>query len=713
MSDDYDYPPPRLRPKKQVEFHCPSLRLGKPSADGTGYSLARPSAPYPHDQQAQDGYSGLASGGGNTQQYAPPHFMYPQAQPLPASCDEGGPNQQSSPRVIRRQVGFEEQPPPRRLYQGGHNQPQPPERGCNQPPMPASQPVSAQSVYPSLFAGGEGGRKQTAAPYGVAPGAVPLPRVLQEEDSQTKVELTLVCSNLLNKDFLSKSDPCAVLYMFKGGEYKEVGRTEVVKDCLDPRFTRTFVVDYHFEKVQKLKISVYDVDSADTSLRHDDFLGEVETTLGQVVCKRCYAAPLQLFPGRKAGKGVIKVIAEEIKRKQGTVEMHFHAKNLDKKDVLGKSDPYLKVLRKESDDSWREVFKTEVVEKNLNPTWLPFSLSEHTMCGGNHQRDIRFEVYDWDNIGSHDYIGGFTTTLDIILKASNEMVSWDCVNEKKKNKAKSYVNSGVVTLSSCRMIRPYSFLDFVSGGMEINFTVGIDFTVSNGSPGDRKSRHYISLTGPNDYMTTIRAVGTICEDYDTDKQYPVLGFGAKLPPDFDEVQHEFAVNLKPENPYCHGVSGVLDAYYQCIQQVRLCGPTLFAPIINRVLSFASEAKIKETQKGAHAYFILLLLTDGGANDIDETKEAIVTASGLPMSIIIVGVGNGNFSSMKELEDSKERPLRGPTGNIAERDIVQFVPFCQYKEKSAEDLALALMGKIPRQVEEYYKMNALNPKQPSR
>jgi len=42
-------------------------------------------------------------------------------------------------------------------------------------------------------------------------------------------------------------------------------------------------LDYFFEMVQKLKFTVYDVDNATSSLADDDFLGEMECTLGQVL----------------------------------------------------------------------------------------------------------------------------------------------------------------------------------------------------------------------------------------------------------------------------------------------------------------------------------------------------------------------------------------------------------------------------------------------
>ena len=54
------------------------------------------------------------------------------------------------------------------------------------------------------------------------------------------------------------------------------------------------------------------------------------------------------------------------------------------------------------------------------------------------------------------------------------------------------------------------------------------------------------------------------------------------------------------------------------------------------------------------YFVLLLLTDGVLSDMENTKAAIVKASYLPMSIIIVGVGQADFTDMNELDADEGR-----------------------------------------------------------
>lgn len=53
------------------------------------------------------------------------------------------------------------------------------------------------------------------------------------------------------------------------------------------------------------------------------------------------------------------------------------------------------------------------------------------------------------------------------------------------------------------------------GGCQINFTVGVDFTGSNGVPTHPQSLHYIDPARPNEYTLALWAVGGVCQDYDT------------------------------------------------------------------------------------------------------------------------------------------------------------------------------------------------------
>jgi hypothetical protein len=151
-------------------------------------------------------------------------------------------------------------------------------------------------------------------------------------------------------------------------------------------------------------------------------------------------------------------------------------------------------------------------------------------------------------------------------------------------------------------------------------------------------------------MRALRSVGYICQDYDTDKLFPAFGFGAQIN---GKVSHQFALNGVPDNPYCVGVEGIISAYHQAIHSVKLYGPTNMSPLINHVASFAEGAAMK---RDSLDYFILLILTDGDITDMNDTKRAIIRASRLPMSIIIVGVGSCSFEKMVELDSDDKKYL---------------------------------------------------------
>ena len=157
----------------------------------------------------------------------------------------------------------------------------------------------------------------------------------------------------------------------------------------------------------------------------------------------------------------------------------------------------------------------------------------------------------------------------------------------------------------------------------------------------------------NEYLQAIKSVGNILQYYDSDKQFPVYGFGAEIPPALNgRASHCFALNGDIFDPEVDGLDGVVEVYKNALKNVNLYGPTNFAPIIELVADMAEEENVTQANQ---KYFILLILTDGIINDMQKTIDQIVRGSNLPMSIIIVGVGSDDFESM-DILDADENPL---------------------------------------------------------
>ena len=154
-----------------------------------------------------------------------------------------------------------------------------------------------------------------------------------------------------------------------------------------------------------------------------------------------------------------------------------------------------------------------------------------------------------------------------------------------------------------------TFMDYIRGGLQLNLSVAIDFTASNGTPTASSSLHYLDPYNPNQYQKAIMAVGNILLNYDYDKMIPAFGFGAK--PNFPQIRspttdHCFPLSGRYDIIEAAGLEGLMAMYANSLQNVSLSGPTYFAPIIEKFIGIANESH----QSGGRTYQILLILTDG-------------------------------------------------------------------------------------------------------
>jgi hypothetical protein len=323
------------------------------------------------------------------------------------------------------------------------------------------------------------------------------------------LELSVKCENLTNKDVFSKSDPFCVLFIKKGGQWYEMGRTETLIDDLNPAWQKKFVVEYSFEERQEIKLEIYDSDATSSRLSAHDFLGRIESNLGTIVSSgHKFVSVLKDAPRNNGGK--IFIFPEELKSNKEVVNIQLYAEKLDKKDFFGKSDPYFVISKLVDGGQYSVVHRSEVIKNTLNPTWKPFQKSVVELCNGDYNRSLKFDVYDWDSNGTHDYIGSFVTNLQELSIAVVEKKSFQCVNDIKKKKS-SYKNSGVVFVKSFNIEQHLTFVDYIQGGTSMNFSVAVDFTASNGDPRDPRSLHFMDPTGQNQYTTAIRSVGDIIQ----------------------------------------------------------------------------------------------------------------------------------------------------------------------------------------------------------
>ncbi|XVF16309.1 hypothetical protein REPUB_Repub10bG0020200 [Reevesia pubescens] len=265
-----------------------------------------------------------------------------------------------------------------------------------------------------------------------------------------------------------------------------------------------------------------------------------------------------------------------------------------------------------------------------------------------------------------------------------------------------------------------------------NLIVGIDFTKSNTWTGTRsfngKILHHIG-GGLNPYEQAISIIGKKLAASIEHNLIPCYGFGDA------STRDQNVFSFSPDDRFCNGFEEVLSRYREIVPQLLLSGfhyapvshpcfelpfeaypiniyyflpgPTTFAPVIEMAMTIVEQS--------VGQYHVLVIIADGQATRSPDTQrgqlssqeqntvDAIAQASKLPLSIILIGVGDGPWDMMKEFDD-----------NIPSRafDNFQFVNFTEIMSKNIApsqkeaEFAVAALMKIPSQYKATIELNIL-------
>lgn len=500
------------------------------------------------------------------------------------------------------------------------------------------------------------------------------------------VNLHVSAKELADLDVLTKSDPICVLFIYQNNKWVEFARTEVVWNNLNPEWVTFFTVMFVFEIRQPLMFRVYDVDSQDASLKSHDFIGEASIDLSEIISGTGIAKLELKVNNSNKKRGTLFIQPEQVENCASMVQGRITSGNI-KKTGLFANDPFFVISKSSESGKFIPIFQSEVTKK-MN--WKMFTIPLQLLCNLDYDRPIRITFYNYKKRSAAEEIAYHDTTFARLSEATGSKLK--IVDKKNKD-------FGDFKLESLNIIQKFSYVDYLRGGIQLNLISAIDFTASNRDPRDPRSLHFVSPDGINQYESCIRAVGEILCAYDSDQLFPVLGFGAKIQ---GTVQHCFPLTFNPQAPCVQGLQGILGAYHNALVQVQLSGPTLFSHIIRYSTQMANQS-FQESR----TYTILLIITDGIINDMPDTIDAVVEAGRAPLSIIIVGVGDADFSAMDVL-DADDTPLVHRNGQKMVRDIVQFVPFNKFKNKHYSLLAAEVLEEIPRQLIEWAEMNGVRP-----
>ena len=519
---------------------------------------------------------------------------------------------------------------------------------------------------------------------GTTGGSVPLN--INNASMEQKVSIKIVIKNV---DETNEYKVELISYQDSDRRFsKSAGFTEnKAKNLVDNTITfeKFFAIPYCFEKQQLLDFKVYNNAIYGT-------FETIQTSLGSIMGSRGQTLKKKLSNGSD-----IYIIGSEVKKSNKLVNFEINLKgNLVgmglKYSITNLGTDNKPCQTKLYDSETNVISKNSYIKNNMNFSQCKIPVMFLSPTGKVNENIVSIEISD---IIHKRVLGEFKGAISRLLVP-------DAIELTLLNGLKAFIK--------CTVESHPTFISYLRSGMNINLTIGIDFTGSNGHYKDQPSYHYLD-GGMNNYEKAIRSCGDIVAHYDNHQLFPVFGFGfCFIDSDLNNFEGKYTdfnypINCNTENPKIQYIDGVLKEYRKFITKIHLSGPTYFSPMINdlnyEVKKELSEGKIMN-------YHILMILTDGQIDDMEETKDALVEASFLPVSVIIIGIGDGNFGNM-DILDADENPLYDKNRRKADRDLVQFVPFNKFKD-NPQKLAEEVLEEIPRQVVEYYQHQKIEPKE---
>jgi hypothetical protein len=292
-------------------------------------------------------------------------------------------------------------------------------------------------------------------------------------------------------------------------------------------------------------------------------IGQVETTLGTIVGSKEFTFRSTLIkPGNKEKRGEVTVKVVPLQESTTDISLKLGARDLPYNTscfCINQIAPFVvisKSFQAGGKYNFVQVFKTEVnTSETNNPTFPVFRVKSQALCYADHKAPIRFQFYNQIPDNPPLLLGHTDQSV-------NQMI------EKREFpivQAETRAAAGFMIVEDLKVHEKPTFLQYLRSGWGISLSVAIDYTGSNGDYLNPSSLHY--LGGYNQYEQAIRSVGTVLENYDSDKKFPVYGFGGvpRFIPNHMQVSHCFPLNGNYNDPEVYTTEGILQLYRQNLQ----------------------------------------------------------------------------------------------------------------------------------------------------
>ncbi|PAA88676.1 hypothetical protein BOX15_Mlig004994g1 [Macrostomum lignano] len=231
-------------------------------------------------------------------------------------------------------------------------------------------------------------------------------------------EVSITCKDLADKDLFSKSDPVLILLenVPNSKRFIEVGKTELIKDCLNPQFSRKFRLSAAQDQNPKLRVAVVDIDNFEDveKIADQEFIGRADFHLSDLVTSPMFTASL----GRDCGLVTLKTSPYDAQL-DGLVSMEIGSGS-DPDGLLKGGSNFLEIHRADHAATLADVGRVcssaySLAHRTDQLQGADFRLADlslFTLCRGDPHRLLRLECWRRGSRGSHRLLASGHTSLE-------------------------------------------------------------------------------------------------------------------------------------------------------------------------------------------------------------------------------------------------------------------------------------------------------------
>lgn len=373
-------------------------------------------------------------------------------------------------------------------------------------------------------------------------------------------------------------------------------------------------------------------------------------------------------------------------------------------DMRFRGDYSIQVYMESTDVSFSMFHKSEVQKKTKTPIWKTFSFELNKKVATD-KKYMKIEVLFEDKV---------------VGKVIGTYSSWR-FNKKIDvfDQEKVFVGSIATSIRQREVILQqmnykYSFIDYIKHGTKLSLSFGIDFSICNLPPRQYTNLHELRQNEINEYEQMIYSFTEIMSQYNPTIKMYSIGAKSKNNELFTCISDNISDPKKTYRDYVKNVEFGSNLRQNCL---KLSGPNEFYPLL--------EYFLQKHTGDTSTYHILVLLIPNDFINLSKTISYFIScANQIPISIIIIGIGNCAFKTLKSINPNPkvkvERAVQyfyrnkvpysfnlKKDGIKACREVFQFTTL--NSEKNVKEIAKNMLIKIPVQIVKFMLSKGLEPK----